>query len=170
MAADANWQLTEPDGAEYGGCCISATLRDYGRLGLFALSEGVLPDDTRVLPEGWMAESTTPSAANPGYGYYWWLNQMPNSYSAVGVFGQMIWIDPTEEVLTQVWSWGEGLGRAAPQLGEAQRLTSGHTLVNYGTTATVLELAGDEVVWELDWGPDAALGHMVWLDTLFGTP
>ena len=37
MAADANWQLTEPDGAEYGGFCISATLRDYGRLGLFAL-------------------------------------------------------------------------------------------------------------------------------------
>jgi CubicO group peptidase (beta-lactamase class C family) len=99
MAANANWQLTEPDGAEYGGCCISATLRDYGRLGLFALSEGELPDGTRVLPEEWMAESTTPSAANPGYGYYWWLNQMPNSYSAIGVFGQMIWIDPTEEVV-----------------------------------------------------------------------
>ena len=63
------------------------------------LAEFVLPDGTRVLPEGWMAESTTPSDANPGYGYYWWLNQMPNSYSAIGVFGQMIWIDPTEEVV-----------------------------------------------------------------------
>ena len=36
MESDAYWQLTEPTGGEFGGCCISATLRDYARLGLFA--------------------------------------------------------------------------------------------------------------------------------------
>ena len=31
-------------GPEHGGCCISATLRDYARIGLFALGDGVLSD------------------------------------------------------------------------------------------------------------------------------
>ncbi len=49
-----NWMIGEDGGAEHGGCCISATLRDYGRIGLFALRGGVLPDGTAVLREGWM--------------------------------------------------------------------------------------------------------------------
>ena len=75
MASDANWMLTEPGGGESGGCCISATLRDYGRIGLFALGHGRLADGSRVLPESWMAESTKPSKAYPGYGYFWWLSE-----------------------------------------------------------------------------------------------
>lgn len=98
MASDAYWQLTEPGGGEFGGCCISATLRDYGRLGLFALGGGVLPDGTRVLPEGWMAESTTPSRGFAGYGYFWWLNAR-GAYEAMGVFGQSIYVDPEHRVV-----------------------------------------------------------------------
>jgi len=30
----------ESGGGEFGGCCINATLRDYGRIGLFALADG----------------------------------------------------------------------------------------------------------------------------------
>ncbi|MCB1645747.1 MAG: beta-lactamase family protein [Pseudomonadales bacterium] len=93
MESDANWLLGEPGGGETGGCCISATLRDYARIGMFALSGGVLPDGTRVLPEDWMADSVTPSAGYEGYGYLWWLLG-EGSYSALGIFGQQIFIDP----------------------------------------------------------------------------
>ena len=55
MEHDANWLLLSESGAEHGGCCLSATLRDYGRLGLFALRNGRLTDGSSVLPEGWMA-------------------------------------------------------------------------------------------------------------------
>ena len=55
MEADATWVLHEPGGGELGGCCISATLRDYARIGLFAMRGGELRDGTRVLPEGWLA-------------------------------------------------------------------------------------------------------------------
>ena len=61
MESDAWWVLTEPGGGEFGGCCISATLRDYGRIGLFALNNGKLSDGTEVLAPDWMKESTTPS-------------------------------------------------------------------------------------------------------------
>jgi len=98
MESDAHWQLTEPGGGEFGGCCISATLRDYGRLGLFALGGGVLSDGTRVLPEGWMAASTEPSKGFAGYGYFWWLHER-GAYEAMGVFGQSIYVYPEHDVV-----------------------------------------------------------------------
>jgi len=103
MEADANWMLTEPGGGEFGGCCISATLRDYGRLGLFALGNGRLADGTPVLPDSWMAESTAPSKGNPGYGYLWWLGE-GGVFRASGVFGQGIYIDPQENVVIALHS------------------------------------------------------------------
>ena len=86
-----------------GGCCINATLRDYARIGIFAMNGGVLPDGTRVLPDDWMAKSTTPSAGYQGYGYYWWLLG-DGVYAALGVFGQIIWIDPSREIVIAVHS------------------------------------------------------------------
>ena len=98
MEANASWMTHGAGGGELGGCCINATLRDYARLGLFALADGTLADGTRVLPEGWMRESITPSAAFPGYGYLWWLSP-DGTYSALGIFGQGIYVDPAREVV-----------------------------------------------------------------------
>jgi CubicO group peptidase (beta-lactamase class C family) len=103
MEAAANWMLSEPGGGEQGGCCISATLRDYGRLGLFAMGNGQLADGTRVLPETWMAESTKPSKGNPGYGYFWWLYD-DGTFRASGIFGQAIYINPKENVVIAMHS------------------------------------------------------------------
>lgn len=103
MEADANWMIGAPGGAEYGGCCISATLRDYARIGLFALTGGTAPDGRRLLPDGWMARSTAPAETYPGYGYFWWLRP-DGAYYAAGIFGQMIWIDPRSETVIAIHS------------------------------------------------------------------
>lgn len=103
MEADAYWNLTEPGGGEFGGCCINATLRDYARLGLFALADGQLANGTRVLPEGFMQASVTPSPAYAGYGYFWWLTDGP-MYSAQGIFGQGIYINPETNLVVAVHS------------------------------------------------------------------
>jgi CubicO group peptidase (beta-lactamase class C family) len=111
MESDADWLLEQEGGVEWGGCCIMATLRDYGRIGLFAMGGGVLPDGTRVLPDGWMAQSTTPSRGFDGYGYLWWLSET-GSYAAIGVFGQMISIDPTHNIVIVTHSaWPAAGGR-----------------------------------------------------------
>ena len=102
MESDANWILTG-GGGESGGCCISATLRDYGRIGLFALAEGRLADGSSVLPDNWMSESTTPSRAWDGYGYFWWLVS-DGVYEAVGIHGQGIRIDTNENVVIALHS------------------------------------------------------------------
>ena len=103
MEFDATWPTDSPNGGEAGGCCISATLRDYGRLGVFVLKEGVLPDGVRVLPEGWVAASSAPSPAASEYGFMWW--RYPGGrFSASGIFGQKIFIDPETNTVIAVHS------------------------------------------------------------------
>ncbi|KAA9132842.1 beta-lactamase family protein [Marinihelvus fidelis] len=112
MADDAHWVITPDTGAELGGCCLNATLRDYARIGLFALNDGVLADGTRVLPEGWMAASVTPSPGADHYGYQWWLAP-GDAYSARGIFGQLIFIDPDNNLVIAMHSnaaFGSGYG------------------------------------------------------------
>lgn len=101
MESDATWISHGPNAGELGGCCISATLRDWGRLAMFAMSNGVLADGTEVLPENWMSESTQASPGSDGYGYLWWLNA-DGSYRASGIFGQGIYFNPAEDLIIVV--------------------------------------------------------------------
>jgi len=103
MGSDANWMLTLPGGGEWGGCCINATLRDYGRLGMFALAQGRLADGSAVLPENWMKDSISPSKGYNGYGYMWWLTN-DDAYRAVGIFGQGIYINHKENIVIALHS------------------------------------------------------------------
>lgn len=80
MEADGNWWVQ--DGVATGGSGFNATLRDYGRFGQFILNNGTLPDGTQILPDNWIRDATTWSAAsvvphyadNGMYGYMWWFN------------------------------------------------------------------------------------------------
>ncbi len=103
MEHDAYWLLTGEDGGEFGGCCLAATLRDYGRIGLFAMAGGQLADGTRVLPGEWMKSSTTPSPTAGFYGYLWWLRDN-GAFLAAGIYGQGIYIDPRHEVVIAIQS------------------------------------------------------------------
>lgn len=110
MEADANWATHGPGGGERGGCCMNVTLRDYGRIGLFAMGGGILPDGARVLPENWMQQSTAPSKGSAGYGYLWWLTG-DGAYRAIGIYGQGIYINPDKNLVIAVISaWPRATG------------------------------------------------------------
>ena len=66
---------TDSSGAPVGSSFAYATARDWARLGQFWLQDGVWAG-RRILPEGWMAWSTTPAPAAPQgeYGAQFWLN------------------------------------------------------------------------------------------------
>ena len=104
MEADGHWLIMRGERIEHGDCCLSTTLRDLARLGLLALNDGVSTDGVRLLPEGWIAESTRPSPAFPGYGYYWWLRKT-GSYFASGSFGQHLEVDPAARVVVAIQSY-----------------------------------------------------------------
>lgn len=128
MEFDANW-ATHGDAGERAGCCMNATLRDYGRLGLFTLNNGTLPDGTSILPDNWMAESTTPSKGSNGYGYLWWLSG-DGTFNARGIFGQAIHINPAENLVVVVLSaWSHAA--AGGTVSEAHRMALYAALADY---------------------------------------
>lgn len=105
MEADAYWWLESPDGLEVGGSGLSARLRDYARFGLFLLNDGVI-DGERVLPEGWVRSASTPkivAGEKVDYGYMLWPLHA-NSYAAIGIFGQFVFVDPDKNLVVAMWS------------------------------------------------------------------
>lgn len=105
MESDASWWLESPGGLEVGGSGLSASLRDYGRFGLFLLNDGVI-DGESILPDGWVLEASTPKNINGErveYGYMLWpLGR--GIYAAIGIFGQFVYVDPNKKLVVAMWS------------------------------------------------------------------
>jgi CubicO group peptidase (beta-lactamase class C family) len=113
MEQDALWMIDER-GQEAGGCCLSMTLRDYGRVGEF-LRTGGEGSAGAVLPKGWIADATREHAATGdrfGYGYQWWPE--PNGvFNGLGIFGQRLHVDPARKLVVVVSSaWPEATNPA----------------------------------------------------------
>ena len=110
MEQDATWLLSKT-GKEIGGCCVQAAPRDYARMGLFILN-GAKVNGESIVPEGWWEEATTKRTEigipGRGYGYQWWTYD-DGSYTARGIFGQGIFIDPKRKlVIVSNANWAGG--------------------------------------------------------------
>ena len=121
MEADGYWQLESEGGLELGGFGVSARLRDFGRFGQLVLEDGEAFSGRRVLPPGWRDLAGQPDSAPTGfgrlmpgspagYGYHWWaVPHLPSgvhngAFSAIGAFGQYIYVHPTEQVVIAIQS------------------------------------------------------------------
>jgi hypothetical protein len=102
--ADGFWLADGPpgNGRALNGMGFNATLRDFARLGQMML-DGGMRGETRILPEGWVEEMTAmipiPAGDNArnrqAYGFQTWkIDELPGSYSAVGLAGQFIYVHP----------------------------------------------------------------------------
>ena len=108
--------VMERDGS---GTCVGssfmlATARDWARFGQLYLQDGVW-EGRRVLPDGWVRYSTTPTPESPDdmYGAHWWLKLKPeigggspaaaripaDAYFAVGHEGQTLTIVPSRRLV-----------------------------------------------------------------------
>lgn len=131
MEADGYWQLEAPGGIALGGLGVSARLRDYGRFGQFILEDGVA-GGRRILPEGWRDLAGQPDIPATGfgrlepdyplgYGYQWWVlprkagDVHDGAFTAEGIFGQFIYVNPREQVVGIVWSAWRKSWETAPE-------------------------------------------------------
>lgn len=108
MEQCAFWLADECSNLNIGGSGLSANLRDYGRIGLLMLNEGKI-DGKNLLADEWIENATAllqkTDDGSGGYGYLWWRNT-DSSYLAVGIFGQMIYINPDKNlVIAQFAAW-----------------------------------------------------------------
>jgi CubicO group peptidase (beta-lactamase class C family) len=111
MQADANWWLDSPNGVEIGGSGLSATLRDWGRFGVF-IENGGVADGEQIVPVGWTTEAGTRKTLTTGkvsnYGYFWWpvtsgQSGEDGAYAGHGIEGQGLYINPKEKVVIVLW-------------------------------------------------------------------
>lgn len=102
------WQ--DATGETFTYCCINATPRDFARFGQLVLQRGTWGGE-QLVPADWIdAATTSQAAANPGYGYQWWLNHpqaadgnwpsLPaDTTFALGVDGQYIAVFPALDMV-----------------------------------------------------------------------
>jgi len=104
----------DASGTFVGSTYMYAPLRDWARLGLLYLRDGVWEGE-RILPEGWVAYTTTPAPSHPigGYGAHFWLKpgtssgdtgeSWPNipgdAYLLTGHDGQSLTVIPSRQLV-----------------------------------------------------------------------
>eukprot|EP00439_Symbiodinium_sp_Y106_P088809 s1_g1345.t1 len=109
MESDAYW-LVDSEGMEMAFGGLNATARDYAKLGELYRLGGVWNGE-QIIPAEWVTASVTPDAPHllpetkvaqgdffpVGYGYQWWLPaSTEGEYSAIGVYNQFIFVNPTK--------------------------------------------------------------------------
>ena len=112
------WLLDRRDGKELGYCCLQVTLEDYVKLGQLYLQGGVVGTE-RVVPADWPAFVSTPPQASHepaatldeaggewrGYGHHFWIPPArEGEYYMAGYNGQIVWIDPRNDVVIAMTS------------------------------------------------------------------
>ena len=109
MEQDANYTI-DSHGSEFAGGGLSAALRDLARFGEMMRLGGSI-DGVEIVPKAVVADIAggadparfAPAGYTtlPGWSYrnQWWVSHNAHGvYTARGVRGQMIWIDPTAEM------------------------------------------------------------------------
>jgi CubicO group peptidase (beta-lactamase class C family) len=95
--------IKDPGGITTGGWGLTMSPRDMARFGFLYLNRGTW-DDTPIVSEAWIGEST---AHHPNrYGYYWWLRGegADVSYSAAGSGGNLICCVPGKDLVVAIAS------------------------------------------------------------------
>lgn len=114
MEDKATWNIGRSD-QEFAGCCIQMKLRDVGRFGQFIL-DGAKINGKSIVPDGWIQSATKPHILlwpGWGYGYQWW-SLGDGTFRALGIYGQLIHIDPVRDlvvVLNSVWPEADNFNR-----------------------------------------------------------
>jgi CubicO group peptidase (beta-lactamase class C family) len=125
-------------GTFVGSAHVYAPARDYARLGLLFLNDGVGPDGQRILPEHWVEYSRRTTLGSP-YGAGFWTNDGPSAQAAArvargfpkdGFFasgnrGQRIYIIPSEHLIVARFGYS-----SEPDFGIAEDLQLIKTVIS----------------------------------------
>jgi len=106
---DIEWEKS-PEGIVSGSLGLRLRPKDMAKIGLLYLNNGKW-ENQQILSAEWVTESRQPYIDgkwnNEHYGYQWWINQA-GYYSAVGMFGQAIYVVPKKNLVVVFTSHIEG--------------------------------------------------------------
>ncbi|MEG1470563.1 MAG: serine hydrolase [Anaerovoracaceae bacterium] len=106
-----NVWFCDPQGVGTAGYGLCFSAEDMAKIGLLCLNKGE-KNDIQVVSSKWIDTiSTTTYLAgkefrNMSYGYLWWIiNEEKNIYAAIGNSGNVIYIDPENNLVISVTSY-----------------------------------------------------------------
>ncbi|MEV6877493.1 serine hydrolase [Amycolatopsis sp. NPDC051128] len=140
------WLTRKHPRTAIGGGSLNATARDMARLGLL-MSRGGELNGQRIVPEEWVARSRGRGVAHlevgalgpsgyPHYGYsnqWWTLGGERRPFTAVGIHGQYLYVDPDADVVivkTSAWPTADDPTRDAESI-TALRAVADHLQENH---------------------------------------
>lgn len=101
MEYDASWSLDRKnDGLEKTYCCINARALDFAKIGRLYLNKGNW-NGRQIVPKKWVEESTVADKGPNDVDYYkyqWWLSD-DGAFSAEGILGQYIYVNPAKKLI-----------------------------------------------------------------------
>ena len=105
-------------GAHWGGGLFMSALD------MAAVGAALLDPQAQPVSHTWLRRSWTPSAANPSYGYLWWLNDDRQVFPAAPATGRcargnlgrhLLWLDPARDLVVAS-HWTEGIAEAIQEI------------------------------------------------------
>ena len=109
MESDGFW-VTDDDGVEFAAGGLSATLRDFAKLGRLYLNGGRW-NGVQLVPADWVRSSVTPDAPHLvpglrassdstwGYGFQWWVPDRSGAFAAAGIYNQFVYVNPARHLV-----------------------------------------------------------------------
>ena len=98
--SNVSWD-TDAAGIPIGGWGLQLTPRDMAKLGYLYLREGEW-EGQQIVSAGWVEAATqkhTDTGDERGYGYQWWTYPSLQAYTALGRFGQTIFVIPSLDLV-----------------------------------------------------------------------
>ena len=101
----------DPDGLGTPGYGLCMSAEDMAKIGLLCLNDGRC-GDRQIVPAEWIREMTAPRPVDSKYfrgmqyGYLWWIiDDKKGIYAAIGNSGNVIYIDPENNIVVSVASY-----------------------------------------------------------------
>jgi len=98
--SDVAWE-TDSNGIPIGGWGLKIMPRDMAKLGYLYLNNGIW-DEKQVISTSWVKASVqklVETDSELGYGYQWWVYPRFGAYTALGRYGQTIFVIPESNLV-----------------------------------------------------------------------
>ena len=106
-----NLWFCDPQGIGTAGYGLCFSAEDMAKIGQLCLNKGVI-NGKQIVSSEWIDLMTTPTHlagkefGNIKYGYLWWIiNEDKNIYAAIGNSGNVIYVDPENNLVISVTSY-----------------------------------------------------------------
>ena len=106
-----NIWFADPDGLGTPGYGLCMSAADMAKIGQLCLNKGIW-EGNRIISEEWITDMTRPRAVESKYfrgmqyGFLWWvIHPEKNIYAAIGNSGNVIYVNPEENIVVTVSSF-----------------------------------------------------------------